>query len=156
MGCFTWKFADDGRKKLPYGGKGYIALPDGTFIGEDRYDGYGMFGKYDAYDVVTDMNKEYLKDIFDMMERETGGSYFGKELKDVAAAYQDGDGEALKKAITVAAENQPFIRDEWKRNIGIAIASDEFNSGIPFPLKITSTDKPKKTYAQLKPSMGTQ
>ena len=44
MGYFTWFLSEDRRKKLNYGGKGYIALPDGTFIEESHYFGYGMFG----------------------------------------------------------------------------------------------------------------
>lgn len=157
MGYFTWKFADDRRKKLQYGGKGFIAMPDGTFVGESRYDGYGMFGDVDAYDAVVDMNKPYLSEIFDALERRRGKDFVGAELRKVAEAYSAGDDETLKTEVEALAERTPYLREEWKRNVGIAISCwDEDNSALPFPLKITSTDKPNKPYAELKPSVSTQ
>ena len=63
MGCFTFTLADKPGKVLPYGGLGYIALPDGGFLASDGmrgYDGYGHFGSRDAFEVLAELNREHL------------------------------------------------------------------------------------------------
>lgn len=158
MGYFTWKFADDRRKKLQYGGKGYIAMPDGTFIEETCYDGYGIFGTHDAYDVVVDLNKPYLKDIYTKIENKYGDRYILNEgLRKVVDAYADDDTEALEKAVNKIAETKPYFKEDWKRTIGIAISCyDDDNAALPYPLKIVSSDKLGIPYEKLKISTSTQ
>ena len=157
MGIFTWKFADDRRKRLQYGGKGYIAMPDGSFIGTDCYGGYGMFGSHDAYDVVTDLNKPYLDKVFADLEVRHPDGFFGSDLKDIAIAYMNDDEELRKKLLEEYDDRFGWIKPDWKRNIGITIACmEEDNEKLPFPLKIVSTTSLKVPYAKLPISISTQ
>lgn len=159
MGYFTWTFANK-RGKLRYDGIGYIALPDGTFIKENSYFGYGIFGTTDAYDVVTILNRPYLKDIFRDIKARKGEIFGESYIVPVAEAYQNqGEEAAQKVADEMVKEGKigQYFSKDWKRNIGIAIAcDDDNNAALPYPLKITSTDHPGKPYEKLRPSRSTQ
>ena len=53
MGCFSWLFADtDNTQNLRTDRAGYIACPDGTFIHEPCYEGYGEFNGQDVYELA--------------------------------------------------------------------------------------------------------
>lgn len=159
MGYFTWYFADK-RGKLRYDGIGYIALPDGTFIKENSYFGYGIFGTTDAYDVVAILNRPYLKDILRDIKARKGEIFGEKYIVPVAEAYQyHGEDAAQKEADEMVQKGMTgnYFSKDWKRNIGIAIAcDDDNNAALPYPLKITSTDHPGKPYEKLRPSRSTQ
>ena len=156
MGIFTWTFADDNRKKLQYGKCGYIALPNNTFIKEPSYQGYGMFGSHDAYDIVTDLNKQYLPEIFDRLDKTYNHKYFGNYLKELAIAYSNN--QDINPILNrIVHEHGSYLKTDWKRNIGITISCGyENNKSLPFPLKITSSDRLKKSYADLPASKSTQ
>lgn len=156
MGYFTFTYADVPGKKLPYGGKGFVAMPDGSFVGEDRYDGCCVFGGRDVFDLVVYANRDHLKEIFEALEKEKGPGCFEAELKDAAVAYQERDDAALAEAVRAFEEKEPSCEGEWKRNVGIAITQGGFNGKLPFPLKITSTDDPRLSYEALPPSAFTQ
>lgn len=137
MGYFTWKFADKHNKsKLIYGTKGYVACPDGSFIEEKYYDGYGIFGGQDIYELVVDWNKENLVNIF-KHELKSAWNY----LLPVAQAYVEGKSEDEIIAIWQTLDTSPYaIAEDWKRNLGIAIACyEEDNAKLPYPIKIVST-----------------
>ena len=155
MGIFTWTFADDGRKKLNYDHKGYIACPDGTFIEEPCYNGYGRFNGFDIYDLVVEWNKKDLKNIFQRLKKEDP-KHFGLGLENIAIAYADDNIQEVTKLVNKMAERmgQWFLSD-WKRNIGIAIAcNDDDNKALRYPIKISqSTNIP---YDKLRPSKNTQ
>ena len=155
MGIFTWNLAEDRRKKLRYGGRGFISMPDGSFIEERCYGGYGMFGSHDAYDVVVDLNRPYLKEIFEKIEEKEGPVFFGSDLKEIAIAYQNGDEKEAQRLADILGEETPYIKKDWKRNIGIAISCDH-NEILPYPLKITGSNHPDKSYDELLPSISTQ
>lgn len=180
MGYFTWTLANRKPKllgyeysescKLQYGGVGYIALPiefkemyddislnekGHPFLTETFYDGYGMFGKHDAYDVVVDLNKGHL---VEFLSQPTSTDWFRKEMLEVAKAYEGGKSEEEIKEVfaKVTGWTSETMKSDWKRNIGIAIScSVKDNSRLPYPLKIVSTMRCKK-YEELKPSDSTQ
>ena len=61
MGCFSWLFADtNNTHNLRMGKPGYIACPNGTFIHEPCYDGYGEFDGWDVYELVVQWNREFI------------------------------------------------------------------------------------------------
>ena len=161
MGVFTWTFADKANKDaLPYGGVGYIACPDGTFIETKSYNGYGRFGGFDSpgvdiYDLVVDWNKPFLGEIvvrLSKIEKHFGGP----GLVGLALAYQNDDKAEVERIVTEEVGRcGEWFRTDWKRNIGIMIAcEDEDNAALPYPIKIVS--KPVGTYKYLPPSFSTQ
>lgn len=168
MGCFT--FTDARRTprlnargydfivsdKITYGGYAKIVCPDDTEIVERCYDGYGMFDGQDIYDLVVDWNKEYLTEIFDRMLSEDPHCW-GADLKPIAEAYQNDDPDLDKIVESIAAKRcDKFLREEWKRNVGIAIScEDKNNAALPYPVKITSL-KWHRRYDDLYPSMNCQ
>ena len=61
MGTFSWMFADEeNRHNLQIGHRGYLALPDGNFLYERGYAGYGIFDGQDVYELVVHWNREYI------------------------------------------------------------------------------------------------
>ena len=98
MGYWTWTDARVQPKqkqnhdyyakdKIRYDGFAKIVCPDDTEIAEPRYTGYGIFGAYDAYELVVDWNKDDLPEIFDRLEKENA---WGCQLGEVARAYAAG------------------------------------------------------------------
>lgn len=167
MGYFTWtdarreptttKSGDYALKdKIPYGGYAKIVCPDNTEIVEKHYEGYGEFNDQDVYDLVVDWNKDHLKEIFDRKLAKDPDCW-GKELYEIAIAYQNDDATLQDKVdALVATTNHPYLKNEWKRNIGITIScNDDDNASLPYPIKITST-KWHKAYDDLVPSCSCQ
>ncbi len=169
MGIFTWtdarirspkhnKYGEYRRKDLlEYGSFGKILAPDGTEYTVDHYNGYGMFGMKDAYDLVAEWNRKDLPELF---QKKTEEKTFGCSLIDVAKLYASGasDEEITEYARKLADEGkiQPYLVDDWKRNIGIAIAcEDEDNMSLRYPLKIVTT-RDVVRYEDLYPSRSTQ
>lgn len=145
MGYFTWNFANhNNERKLYYGTRGYVACPDGTYLKEEYYDGYGIFGGKDIYDLVVDWNKDNLVDILSNKNYKLHCD--GSRLIPVAQAFIEGKSEEEIRKI-YAEVGGPFARSvpqDWKRNIGIAIACyDEDNARLKYPIKITSNMKYK-------------
>lgn len=163
MGFFTWTDARHEPRLTKNGGYhtkdmiGYdcfakIVCPDNTEIIEKYYEGYGMFDGKDVYDLVVDWNRAHLTSIFDKLAAEKP-NHWGCYLRQLAAYYQSGDEKAFNAELTHLAGNEdlPFIRNEWKRTIGITIACGDQNSTLPYPIKITSMKQHKK-YNELVPS----
>ena len=161
MGCFTWTLANRTPKKvrgryaaqciLRYDSYGAIVCPDDTIISEPHYEGYGVFDGKDVYDLVVDWNKDYLTEIPKLPGLKSW--HDKQEMLALMQAYQKGDQEALKKAIKVAAVEEPAMWTEWKRFVGIYIACVN-NELLPYPIKIVNCKRPKP-YDQLRPSIAT-
>jgi len=68
MGQFSWLDCCDHRQQIldGFAKTSYLLVPQefqdeyGSSIEESCYDGYGIFGKYDVYDLVADWNKKYI------------------------------------------------------------------------------------------------
>ena len=57
----SWLFADtDNTQNLRIDRAGYIACPDGTFIHEQCYEGYGEFNGQDVYELVVRWNRAFI------------------------------------------------------------------------------------------------
>lgn len=176
MGCFSWMFADtDNTAALRLNHPGYLLLPDGTFLHEPSYEGYGDFAGQDAFDLVADWNREYLAQHPDFIIKPygyikdpTAPSGFCPDEKKVSdflwyAAYADPTKTreeveaAWKEAVAVARAADPETEIsgycEW-RGIGIDIAgTDECNAALPYPIKVcTRGDIPTETALQRLPA----
>ncbi len=167
MGCFTFTFANKkleynqygcylSKCKLGYGYRGYIALsknfstlyPDLVFnkegypfIKENYYDGYGMFGVHDIYDVVVDMNKGHLVEALNRLKIK--GKKYNNLYYTIAKMLDDGMSDS---DITTNVEkdccnlNDRYLIIDWKRCLGIRLACYlEDNELLPYPLKVVST-----------------
>ena len=87
MGCFSWLFADtDNTQNLRTDRAGYIACPDGTFIHEPCYEGYGEFNGQDVYELVVRWNRAFIAENPDFLlphiHRFYNGSVKQYRLKD--------------------------------------------------------------------------
>lgn len=165
MGFFTWTLANkqpallkngdySAKCKLRYGKYGAVVCPDGTLVEESEYEGYGMFGGRDVYELVVDWNKERLAEIIRSSALETHAWNRGI-MTAIADAYAAGDDGALHAAVEKAAEDAPYMRTGWKRSLGIYISCGQKNAALPYPIKIV--DRPVKTpYERLRPSDTTQ
>ncbi len=195
MGYFTWTFANRKVKslgygyasssKLGYGYKGYIALPKGSeivgenvvenssghkFIKEEFYDGYGMFGSFDVYNVVVDINKGYIKEAlkkqFVARLKRTNHSEkemecdkivydFYLEIADLVDNNADED-KIIHKFMEYENVGYGFAKEEWKRYLGIHISCyKEDNELLKYPLKIVSSIR-NIVYEDLPISITTQ
>ena len=68
MGQFSWKYADTkNRIALKILGSAYVPCPDGSVIYESCYQGYGVFGGHDIYELAADWNRSSLS--ADMLQK---------------------------------------------------------------------------------------
>ncbi len=179
MGFFTWtdaKFENpkENKRTSDYDRKyvvGYnkevrLLKPDDTCIIEPCYDGYGMFGGHDIYDLVAEWNAAHFKEILvDMAANATeadknayppNGIYDEKTLRPIMEAWQEHGETAAAETAAKIAENSgsKYLQKEWKRSIGICIACGDENRRLPFPLKVTTRKRLK--YSEAFPSISTQ
>lgn len=153
MGIFTWKFAEDGRRKLIYGNRepAYLLFPKefGGEIYEFRYyDGYGSLGGKDPYELVAEWNREDLISIADRKVKSgrlKEGSFMNQLMR--AAAVSDDEAQRFVEECFRVGRLQTggheYLLREWKRNIGIEIACyDEDHRKLKYPIKITQTPMP--------------
>lgn len=164
MGYFTWTLANrtpvikrgggyTARSILQYGGYGAIVCPDNSLIKEECYEGYGIFGGKDVYELVVDWNKPYLLDILKNPDFRAWGLFRETELR-MYRAYATDDVTGFQAALADIVCKTPYTKTDWKRTIGIFIACEN-NPIIPYPIKIVDCKRPKP-YEQLPPSISTQ
>ena len=161
MGCFSWCTSDT-RKSIPccipFGdlpGTVYLLNPFGEPYKETDYEGYGVFGGRDVYDLVAEWNREYLtSENIRRPERgnwqpgEEGDAYYARAMQKyygqcaAVAAYQAGASDAFMQ------ENYGKILgygdgSDWKRCLGIALACyDEDHVKLRYPIKIVEHPVP--------------
>ena len=199
MGYFTFTFANkqlieksygyDRSCILGYGYKGYIALPKGfeklyqdssilinkttgyAFIKENYYDGYGMFGTHDIFDVIVDINKGYIKEALEkqmklnlehdkdkvskeQLKREKAKYNFYLEIAEMVDKNSNED-EIINKFMKRNDMNYEFAKKEWKRYLGIQISCyQRDNELLKYPLKVVSSSR--VIYEDLPASDNTQ
>ena len=152
MGQFSFRFAEDRRKRLRLCEPAYVpfpkdrgacGLPPGSRIFEPAYDCYGHFGGKDIFDLVADWNKGRITpEMIDLPDRsgwspdEEGEMWYrkamGRYYRLLCMVYD------FQSGMDDAAMASRYGQD-WKRTIGIAItgAGDYVkNSSLPYPLKV--------------------
>lgn len=124
MGQFSWldcktdeQVLDDVRRDV------YVLVPEkfgGGHIKEECYEGYGVFGGHDIYELVVDWNKDHFDYAFDLANTWKCGDWLEK--------YRD-DFELVENGFEPVCE---------KRTLGITLACyDEDNARLRYPIKIT-------------------
>lgn len=161
MGYFSWLFANKTktRTNLMIDECGYVACPDGTFIRELSYDGYGMFGGQDIYELVADWNREYLAGHPDflILQPHQYKTEEGKWVKAPPKAIQLYKWYPTYCDLSLSrekmAERLEALYGIEYRSIGIDIACyDDQNAKLPYPIKIVSKTRTK--YEDLPASEG--
>ncbi len=152
MGSFSWYASDTNRairsdNPFPV----YALQPNGGPLLEVEYEGYGVFGGQDIYDLVADWNRKYLAEHpeFLVLCR-------GMVTPDKQTAYLDGAPKRVDKFAwyplyaDLSNSRQEIERemrendDYWEyRDIGIDIACyNERNFSLPFPIKLVEQPVP--------------
>ena len=150
MGCFSWLFADtDNTQNLRIDRAGYIACPDGTFIHEQCYEGYGEFNGQDVYELVVRWNRAFIAENPDFLlphiHRFYNGSVKQCRLKDFrwypVIADLSIPFEQLRDALDKHLRETVSLYRPYSaelRGVGIDIACyNEDNAVLPYPIKIT-------------------
>ena len=143
MGQFSWMYCDtDNKRNLRVGGKAYVLLPDGGYIEETCYDGYGNFGGKDIFDLVIDWNRKDLT--VEKMEKPKREQWSNEDLYNaMVKQYERYERfvQILEDCRSLSDEEMTakYKNPEWKRNLGIDIACyDEDNAILRYPIKISS------------------
>lgn len=146
MGMFSWMFADRANKvALCAEQRGYVACPNGSYICEPFYDGYGLFDGKDVYDLVVDWNREYLdkKMLMPCLRSQYPEGREGDRYYESALARRCDSAERLenwRSGRFTEEQMRAKYGANWKREIGIDISCyDEQNAALPFPIKIVSS-----------------
>jgi len=161
MGSFSWCTSDT-RKSIPccipFGdlpGTVYLLNPFGEPYKESDYEGYGVFGGRDVYELVVEWNREYLtKDNIHKPERSqyrdgpVGDTGFSKALEnyektcEAIADYAAGASDDFMKE-TYGKFLANGFPSNWKRSLGITLACYERDLvKLKYPIKIVEHPVP--------------
>ena len=160
MGCLSWYFADDMRKRLVLGAKAFLPDPfTGDIQSTASYDGYGHIGEKDVFEEVANWNREFLSKNPDFVLPHSGIkiSYYAwyPLYRDLSLSPEDIVNE-LYAVLGEYREKKPCLFEY--RYIGIEIAnSDEDNKALPYPIKICSRPisyQNVKGYSKSDPNQG--
>ena len=151
MGYFTWYYADEPQKKMPYGKTGaYLLVPEsfGHNIPMGYYDGYGLCSDgSDIYELVVDWNREDLAKIAEKQIK-AGSLREDSLFANLMRLATESDEKAFEYLEQHIAAGMEWLLTDWKRNIGITIAcEDADNKKLRFPIKIAQQDVPYETVA---------
>lgn len=136
MGQFSWLDCKTGEQVIDMKPrKSYVLVPQqfgGGHIEETCYEGYGVFGGHDVYDLVADWNAAYLDEVLENADKWHGG-------------HIEANADNLKR---LANGEELTCEKRW---LGIILACyDEDNARLRFPIKITHD--PRAVYEWCAPS----
>jgi len=155
MGAFSWCTSDTQKSIpccMPFGdlpSTVYLLNPFGEPYKESYYEGYGVFGGRDAYELVVEWNREYLtSDNIHKPERhryapgKEGTEHYNRAFNHylqvcaALAAYAAGASDEFMKE-NYGELLSYGVKSEWKRCLGIQIACYEENHvKLRYPIKI--------------------
>ena len=129
MGMFSWIYSDTGKQMLDgVYKKSYLLVPPpyqkkyGKYIEEECYDGYGIMGGFDVYNLVAEWN-------FPVVQKSS--------FRNCTDDFVDKLFELREKNASDEEYEKLYNTLEWKRIMGIDIACyDEQNASLPYPIKI--------------------
>jgi len=141
MGVFSW-ITSDTKRSIPAWGSGrapipvYLLSPTGERYQETDYDGYGIFGGVDAYEMVAKWNAEHLKliDWFknaDLEERRSLGIFLT-----VGSVYEDVETGQRWSVMF----NFPCFED-WDIKVAPGNYGQPIGDGLPTPNALISAKR---------------
>lgn len=142
MGQFSWIYSDTNKQLIDNRvADSYLLVPPefqkkyGKAIYESCYDGYGIFGKYDVYDLIPEWNKEMIPEIIRRMKN---GKWTYKA--------DEGDLQNLQNYFEGKEINCDL---RW---LGIMMACyNKDNAALEYPIKIATE---KLEYNSVSPSLS--
>lgn len=131
MGQFSWIYSDTNKQVIDgRSADTYLLVPKkfqhkyGKSIYEGCYEGYGEFGGYDVYDLITEWNKEMIPEIIRRIKN--GTWHCSADEKDINNLRNYYEGKEI---------------DCELRWLGIVMACyDEDNFALEYPIKIVSKE----------------
>lgn len=162
MGYFTFTFANRKLRKnryndyhssckVPYDGKAYVICPDDTIIEEQCYQGYGIFGNQDIYELVVDWNRGHLLNIL-IQNGVLSATYQG--IAELLDKHEDHLIPDFVHNQVIHDHAPAYLEKDWKRDLGIEISCGK--TPLRYPIKIISTPRCRKKYDMLPPSVNCQ
>lgn len=142
MGSFSWYASDTNRairsdEPFPV----YVLRPDGEPLLEVEYEGYGVFGGQDIYELVADWNRKYLAEHPEFLIAQYNAPPKRVDEFEWYPAYAD-----LSKTRAEVEKELKETKATFSglyRSIGIAIACYDFqNFSLPFPIKLVEKPVP--------------
>lgn len=148
MGFFSWLTSDtnksianvySSRSTFPV----YVLIPEefgGGYIEEKAYDGYGVFGGHDVYNLVADWNKTHIST--DNIKKPVREHWSADEQGEswYKSAVERYERECLMVKEFCEGADDKYMKEtygeDYKRIIGINIACyDEQNAALEYPIK---------------------
>lgn len=141
MGQFSWIYSDTNKQVVDCKeADTYLLVPKpfqdkyGKAIYESCYDGYGIFGDYDVYELIPEWNVDMIPEIIRRIEN--GNWHCKTDNGDIANLTSYYEGEEI---------------DCELRWLGIIMACyDDDNAALDYPIKITTR---KMEYEDVTPSL---
>lgn len=167
MGSFSW-YASDTKRAIrsdnydPF--PVYALRPDGDPLLETAYEGYGVFGGEDVYDLVADWNREYLSKHPGFLIPQHGRLWSEEQQAWFSSGPKRVDQfEWYPLYADLTKSREDVVRElartgswywQW-RSIGIDIACyDDQNAQLPFPIKLVEKPVPYAAAAASKSDPG--
>lgn len=131
MGQFSWIYSDSGKPMVDrLFKKSFLLVPEqfrnnvgADYITEPCYNGYGIMGSYDVYDLAATWNKEYIPEMLRLSDRGEWRFFITSSDRQNLENYYN---------------NLPISCE--LRALGNCMACyDEDNERLPFPIKITES-----------------
>lgn len=152
MGQFSWIYCNTAKPVLDNEPRSsYLLIPEEfrsefggqAYIKEECYDGYGRFGRYDVYELISMWNKKAIPEILNRIENNNW-----------RCIRRNSEGEFSKFSLRDIEDLKEFYKSNLQPNriVGINMACyDEDNCSLPYPIKIAS--KPM-LYENARPSVS--
>lgn len=148
MGNFSWCTSDT-RKSIPcvldaYEGAPsvvYLLNPFGTPYKEADYEGYGVFGGRDVFELVAEWNKPFLSSANIKKPDMSRRSQSSEKEEYCRAALDSYNAKCLRLSDFVSGKSDEYMSNiygpSWKREIGIDISCyDKEHVKLRYPIKI--------------------
>lgn len=158
MGRFSWVYSDIAPAALKLNGEAYVPFPEdkgafgfspGSILHEASYDGYGVFSRFDIFELIALWNREYLSSRPDLVMLHSGRKVSDYKWYSVYSNKRLSD-EMLGMGIYKAGRNDDYQFE--LRQVGVDIGCvDRSELVIPFPVKICRFEHNAK-YSLLSPS----
>lgn len=156
MGFWTYTYANIKKKAPTHESMGYdgrkpvvLALPNGTFLTESHYDGYGIIAGYDVLELVVDWNF-HTYEALAVMDKHLSDDYAERSrlilsnnpADQFRINYLSSEIPRYAAMREYLAGNISLPKNIEKRQVGIALATYNWEQEmLKYPIKFVKNDK---------------